>query len=293
MRLQLNHFIARTKKFKVENKKYFFKLNYMRNSRKYLILIIFLIILAVAGMVFFRLKNRIIPTPLPPAQTYNPTTTSQTSQASQTTQTLQASQAQNSTTTVPNTLLPAEVNLKIPFTSQAPNQNWSLPYQQFCEEASVLMVSSYIKNQPIIGPSDADTKLLAIMNFEIKKFGYYEDTTAEETATILKEFYGIDKVQVVPDPTIPNIKRALSMGKAVLVPLAGQQIGNPNYKQPGPLYHMLVIKGYTKSGDFITNDPGTRKGADYIYNPNVIMNAIHDWNGDNVNAGKKVILIVG
>jgi hypothetical protein len=75
--------------------------------------------------------------------------------------------------------------------------------------------------------------------------------------------------------------------------MAGRQLGNPNYKQPGPLYHMLVIKGYKKNGDFITNDSGTRKGADYIYQADVIMQAMHDWNGGKVKTGKKVMLIVG
>ena len=32
-----------------------------------------------------------------------------------------------------------EINLDIPFTSQAPSLNWDQPYQDFCEEASILM----------------------------------------------------------------------------------------------------------------------------------------------------------
>ena len=155
------------------------------------------------------------------------------------------------------------------------------------------MTASYIKGQPITGPSDADAKLLAIKDFEMQKFGFYEDTNADETATILREYFGLTKVDVVSNPTIDNIKSALSAGQAVIVPLAGRQLGNPYYQQPGPLYHMLVIKGYTKNGDLITNDPGTRRGADYIYKANTIMNAIHDWNGGNVDAGRKVMIVVG
>lgn len=41
-----------------------------------------------------------------------------------------------------NSQPPIEVNLDIPFTSQAPNQSWALPYKEFCEEASVLMAMS-------------------------------------------------------------------------------------------------------------------------------------------------------
>ena len=60
----------------------------------------------------------------------------------------------------------------------------------------------------------------------------------------------------------------------------------------GPLYHMLVVKGYTKDGTIITNDPGTRRGADFLYDPDALFNAVHDWNGGNVNEGAKVMVVV-
>lgn len=45
------------------------------------------------------------------------------------------------------TPLPAEVNLDVPFTSQAPYKNWHHPYQDFCEEASALMAVRYVKGE--------------------------------------------------------------------------------------------------------------------------------------------------
>jgi hypothetical protein len=190
-------------------------------------------------------------------------------------------------------ILPAEVNLKVPFTSQAPSQNWDATHEEFCEEASMLMAASYFKDQTIDGPKDAESKLQAIKSFEIKRLGYFKDTTAEETAEILREYFQISDVNVVYNPTAVDIKTALADKKVVIVPLAGREIGNPNFTPPGPLYHMLLIKGYTQKGEFITNDPGTRKGADYIYKEEVIMNAIHDWNGGKVETGKRVMIIVG
>src|SRR3989344_4989971 len=55
----------------------------------------------------------------------------------------------------PNTLL-AEVNLPVPFTSQAPHANWDMPYQEACEEASALMAIRYAFGNPIFSPNDAD-----------------------------------------------------------------------------------------------------------------------------------------
>lgn len=189
--------------------------------------------------------------------------------------------------------LSIEVNLDIPFTSQAPNQSWVLPFKEFCEEASVLMVMSYVNRQLISTHDYAAQKMLEIKAFEEKRFGYYQDTNAEETATIIREFYKYNKVKVVYDPKIEDIKKALAEGKAVIMPAAGRMLGNPYFQVPGPLYHMIVIKGYTKTGNFITNDPGTRHGADFIYAPDVLMNANHDWNGGDINNGRKVIIIVG
>lgn len=189
--------------------------------------------------------------------------------------------------------LASEINLKVPFTPQAPHANWDEIHQEFCEEASMLMAASYIKGWDIPDADTADRKMFEIKTFEEERFGYYKDTTAEETATIMKEFYDIDRVKVIYGPTVEDIKKALSESRVVMVPAAGRQLGNPYFRSPGPLYHMLVIKGYTKEGNFITNDPGTRRGADFIYLPSVLMNAIHDWNGGDVEHGRKVIIIVG
>ena len=138
-----------------------------------------------------------------------------------------------------------------------------------------------------------DQKLHEIKDFELQRFGYHKDTTAEETAVILKEFYKINGVKVVYDPAVADIKSALNEKKVIIIPAAGRKLGNPYFRQPGPLYHMLVIKGYTKEGNFVTNDPGTRRGADFIYDPGVLMNAIHDWNGGDVDQGRKVMIVVG
>lgn len=187
----------------------------------------------------------------------------------------------------------SEVNLAVPFTSQAPGQIWDEYHKEFCEEASVLMAVSYINNTTITNIEFADQKLFEIKDFEEKRFGYYKDTGAEDTAIILREMYKIEKVTVIYNPTIEIIKKALNEKKVIIIPAAGRQLGNPHYQSPGPLYHMLVIKGYTKNGDFITNDPGTRWGKNYIYSSEVIMNAIHDWNGGDVENGSKVMIVVG
>lgn len=186
-----------------------------------------------------------------------------------------------------------EINLAVPFTVQAPHANWDLPYKEFCEEASTLMAASYLKGEDIGTTDEANQKLLAVKAFEEKEFGFYEDTTIEQTAVILKKHFGIKNVDVLDNPTPDDFREALNAGKLVIMPAAGRELGNPFFTAPGPLYHMLVIKGYTGK-KFITNDPGTRRGADYVYSEDVLFSAMHDWHGDgNIDLGKKVVLIVG
>ena len=186
--------------------------------------------------------------------------------------------------------VPAEINLKVPFTPQAPHANWELPYGEACEEASVLMVHYYFEKKTFTKES-ADKEIKKLVDFQNKKYGFYKDSTADETARFIKDYWKYKKVRVLP-ATIDAIKQELAAGRPVIIPAAGRLLGNPNFRRPGPLYHMLVVKGYTKDGKFITNDPGTRRGANYIYDQKVLMNAIHDWNGGDVNNGKKVIIVV-
>lgn len=194
----------------------------------------------------------------------------------------------------------AEVNLAVPFTSQAPHANWDTDHNEFCEEATALMVGRFFQNRPIENKDDAEAGLQDVKRWELENLGYYYDTTAEETAKILEGVYGLN-IEVKTNPTVDDIKKSVAAGKLVIVPAAGRELGNPYYRQPGPIYHMVVIRGYTKEGKFIMNDPGTRRGEGYVYDPEVVMNAMHDWvpagdrtvprNGD-VQNGRRVILVV-
>ena len=195
--------------------------------------------------------------------------------------------------------IPAQKNLAVPFTAQAPGANWDADHEEFCEEATVVMAGSFFNRFSISTNALAEAQLQKVKTWEVENFGYYFDTTASETAAMARGVYGLTVEEKV-DPTILDIKRALAENKLVIVPAAGRELGNPNFTAPGPIYHNLLIRGYTNNGKFITNDPGTRKGEAYVYDQEVIMNAMHDWvsNGDSTIAGngtadgQKVILIV-
>jgi hypothetical protein len=189
--------------------------------------------------------------------------------------------------------IPDQINLNVPWMSQAPKADWSLPYQEACEEASMIMVDGFYRKQMTrFAVDDADSAIRKLVDYEVKMRGDYKDTDAQETAKILEDYFGYEDVRVLPFKTIDDIKKIVGRGYPVIVPFHGKALQNPNYHNGGPLYHMLVIKGYTDDGLFITCDPGTRKGEDYTYPFTRIVDAAHDWNGGDVEHGDKVMIVV-
>ncbi|MBI4994423.1 C39 family peptidase [Candidatus Peregrinibacteria bacterium] len=184
---------------------------------------------------------------------------------------------------------PEEINLNIPFGSQAPFANWDLPYQEACEEAAAIMVHYYYEGKELT-PKIMDEEILKLIEWENKTFGYYEDATAEEIARIMREYFGHKNVAVRYEFTIEDIKKEIAQGRPVILPAAGRLLNNPNFRQPGPIYHALVAKGYTNE-KIITNDPGTRKGKNFLYDPKVLMNALHEWNEENILQGKHAMVV--
>ncbi len=189
-------------------------------------------------------------------------------------------------------LIKEEVNLKVPFIIQSPDQKWQGIYKEACEEASILMVYGFLENKEIM-VDFAMTQIASMINWADTNITKSEDITAEQTLELAKGFYKLSG-EVIKLNSIDDIKKVVSDGNPVIIPALGRELKNPNFKSPGPLYHMLVVKGYTKSGMIITNDPGTRKGKDYLYDPVIFWNAIADWDGEikSPDANRKVGIVL-
>lgn len=184
--------------------------------------------------------------------------------------------------------------LKVPFTAQAPTGNWDKEHNEACEEASALMVGAYFKGdtRTKIPAAEVEKELTRLFEWERANFGYSLDTTAAQTAEMIRAVYGLD-AEVVRDYTESQIKKALQENKLVIIAAAGRKLGNPNYTAPGPLYHMLVVRGYNGS-TIITNDPGTRNGESYAYSFSTLKNASADWDHatGTIDSTKSVMIVV-
>lgn len=188
--------------------------------------------------------------------------------------------------------IPDKIFIKVPFTSQAPFKNWDEHHEEACEEASLLMVKYFFDNKKLT-PEIAEKEIQAMIDFQLKKYGDYRDSNAEEVVELAKDFYALENLQVIYDFSKDDLKKWLAKGKPIIVPAAGRLLGNPNFTYPGPLYHNLVLTGYTGE-EIITNDPGTRQGENYRYNIDVLYEAIHDFPGkkEDIAKGRKAMIVM-
>ncbi|PIR48239.1 hypothetical protein COU80_05415 [Candidatus Peregrinibacteria bacterium CG10_big_fil_rev_8_21_14_0_10_55_24] len=202
-----------------------------------------------------------------------------------------ASSLQDDIVTTEGVILPPSVEISVPFSPQAPFANWDDPYQEACEEMSLIMVHHYRMGTPL-SRENAESELLALIAWE-QEHGYPQDVTLRELMEIAREYYGYQGARILPHPTAEELMVELAAGNPVIVPAAGRMLKNPYFSGEGPWYHMLVLTGYD-SKRFVTNDPGTRRGEGYTYTHTTLLNAVHDWTGvkEDIAQGASAALVV-
>jgi hypothetical protein len=191
-------------------------------------------------------------------------------------------------------VLPAntKTNIPVPFTSQAPYSNWNEPWQNACEEASIIMVNSFYSgiNTKKIDKAQARDNILHILNIKNKKFGYSLDENVDKIITLIND-YLFWEAKKIENPTLEQIKNEINNNRPVIIPVHGKSLLNPYFQQGGPEYHVLVISGYDdETQNFITQEPGTRHGLDFLYPYDRIINALHDFVPRKTITGAKLAI---
>lgn len=183
----------------------------------------------------------------------------------------------------------SEASITMPFTTQAPFAVWDALHEDACEEASLLMVKHFLGGTQFESKGSADTEIKNMISYE-EANGMSPSITLNQLNSVAANYSGMKNGVVKTDMTIDDIMLELSNGRPVIVGAAGKLLKNPNFKDGGPNYHMLVIKGFDANG-FITNDPGTRLGENYRYDFATLYNAIHDFDAGNIVNGQKAYLV--
>lgn len=185
---------------------------------------------------------------------------------------------------------PRSVQIRVPFAAQAPLGDWEQPYQDACEEASLILVHHYLTGKPLT-PEIMDQEILDLVAWEEQR-GYGHDVSAAEVVDIARAYYGY-QARLQWGVTEAALEAELSAGRPVILPVAGRDLDNPYYSGEGPWYHMLVLTGFDEDR-FITSDVGTKRGANYAYDRDVLFDAIHDFTGvkEEIRSGPKAMIVV-
>lgn len=175
---------------------------------------------------------------------------------------------------------PKKAYLKVPFITQAPletKENWKL-HEESCEEAALLQAYLYETGQEITRPK-ANEIILDMIDWQKKNLGSHHDIYAEEMKKFIMGYYNLkdSEIKIIFEASIEDIKKQIASGHPVIVPIMGDILKNPYYPYPG--YHMLTAIGYTEDR-MITNDNGTRRGADFTYDMGIFKTAMDAAGGD-------------
>ena len=194
-------------------------------------------------------------------------------------------ESDNSSVTPPETY-----NIQIPYSGQAPFSNWTI-HEESCEEAATYMYHTYLEGLAYpnnrVPDAEADTAYRAMKQWEVTNYGSEPDLTMTALGNFAKSYYGYTPT-VEHNITADNIKRAISAGHPVVVPVMTHSLQNSMYG-PITVYHVLLIKGYDTTG-VITNDAGVGNGPDHHYDWAILWQAI-DAQTAKMNQGRDMLYL--
>ena len=100
------------------------------------------------------------------------------------------------------------INLDVPFTAQAPTANWEQPFQDACEEASILMVDYYYNNRQFPSKEEVTKILLDLVQWQEDNWSGHFNLPIEEVALLAKTTFGYE-TEVIENLTVEKIKEFL------------------------------------------------------------------------------------
>ena len=190
--------------------------------------------------------------------------------------------------------LPDHVLIQVPFTTQAPLNNWA-QHQESCEAANLTMLYFYWTNDSdvVIDPRTADNLIRQIDGW--KPQPDLNDTMLGELAM---QRFGYTYRILPNDPKV--IAQQLSAGRPLLAEVRTHGLGNSYYPGYSSHYehdgwsvpHFVTIVGYDSSGVWL-NDPGISWGRGYHISYAQLTHAIDDLDQHHpaLSQGQVLLLI--
>lgn len=190
--------------------------------------------------------------------------------------------------------LPDHILLPVPFTTQAPLNNWA-QHQESCEAANLTMLWVYWhKDQSaVIDPHAADNLINQIDSWKPQP-----DLNDTMLGQLAQQRWGYSYRILPNDPKV--IAQQLSAGRPLLAEVRTHGLGNAHYPGYSSHYeqtgwsvpHFVTIIGYDSSGVWL-NDPGISWGRGYHISYAQLTHAIDDLDQHHptLNQGQVLLLI--
>ena len=192
------------------------------------------------------------------------------------------------------TPLPSQVLLQVPFTTQAPLNNWA-QHQESCEAATLTMLVSYWQHSSavVIDPHAADASIN-----QIDKWKSQPDLNVTMMGELAEQHFGYAYRIVPNEPKV--IAEQLSAGRPLIAEVRTHALGNPRYPGYSTHYeqngysvpHFILIIGYDSTGVWL-NDPGISWGRGYHISYAQLAHAIDslDQHHPALNQGQVLLLL--
>jgi hypothetical protein len=192
------------------------------------------------------------------------------------------------------TPLPPQVLLQVPFTTQAPLNNWA-QHQESCEAATLTMLVSYWQHSSavVIDPRAADASIN-----QIDKWKSQPDLNVTMMGQLAEQHFGYAYRIVPNDPKV--IAEQLSAGRPLIAEVRTHALGNSRYPGYSTHYeqngysvpHFILIIGYDSTGVWL-NDPGISWGRGYHISYAQLAHAIDslDQHHPSLNQGQVLLLL--
>ena len=166
---------------------------------------------------------------------------------------------------------PAAAVLPVPYSVQAPGNNWKI-FENACEEDAVLMYHQFLAgdSRTDLPVAEVGPALRAMQQWQVTHWGAEKDLTIDKTGQLAQAYYGYH-YEVVP-ATQESITAQIASGHPVIVPVMTHSLQNPHYG-PYTVYHEVLIKGYNAEG-VVANDGGVKEGKNWFYKWSVLWGAI-------------------
>lgn len=189
--------------------------------------------------------------------------------------------------------LPDHVLLQVPFTTQAPLNNWG-QHQESCEAANLTMLIAYWHRDAsvVLDPHAADGMIK-----QIDAWKSQPDLNDTMLGQLAEQRLGYE-YRIVPN-TQQVIAAQLAAGRPLLAEVRTHGLGNSHYpgyashyeQQGWSVPHFVTIIGYDGTGVWL-NDPGISWGRGYHISYAQLAHAIDDLDQHHPNLAQGQVLLL-